>query len=207
MNFGQMQTEVRRKLNESTATFWTNDDIQEALNDGYAEISDETEWYEREATIQTTANRLYHDLRSILGDTFLSLRRVWNATTQEWLYPTGHREMDGGYRQWELVQGEPRQVYIRGLWWLAQWPKRSNDDGRSRVVYTAIPPAMDDSTDEPGFPKEFHRGILEYALSDLLAQERETKKAVAHWNEYLTYQQGLKQFVNGRQSQARLEIL
>ncbi len=207
MNFGQMQTEVRRKLNETSATFWTNDDIQEALNEGYGEISDETEWYEREATIQTTANRLYHDLRSILGDTFLSLRRVWNATTEEWLYPTGHREMDGGYRQWELVQGEPRQVYIRGLWWLAQWPKRPVDDGRSRVVYTAIPPAMDDSTDEPEFPKEFHRGIVEYALSDLLSQERETKKAVACWNQYLTYQQGLKQFVQGRQSQARLEIL
>ena len=177
MNFGQMQTEVRRKLNETSATFWTNDDIKEALNEGYEEISDETEWYEREATIQTTANRLYHDLRTVLSDTFLSLRRVWNTETQRWCYPTNPREKDGGYRQWELNQGEPQDVFMRCLWFLGQWPKRGGDSGRTRIVYTALPPAMDDGADEPDFPKEFHRGIVEYALSDLLAQERETKKA------------------------------
>ena len=207
MNFGQMQTEVRRKLNESSATFWTDDDIKEALNDGLEEISDETEWYEREATIQTTANRLYHDLRTVLPDTFLSLRRVWNATVQRWMYPTTPREMDGSRSQWELVHGEPHNVFMRGLFWLGQWPKRNVDDGRSRVVYTALPLALEDDEDSPAFPQEFQRGIVEYALSDLLSQERETAKAIAHWKEYLVYQEALRRWVNGRQSLARLEVL
>jgi hypothetical protein len=207
MNFGQMQTEVRRKLNESSATFWTDDDIKEALNDGYEEISDETEWYEREATIETMAARLYHDLRTVLSDTFLSLRRVFNTTTNRWCYPTTHREMDRTYSQWELTTGENMRVTMRGLWWLAQWPKRPGDSGRTRVIYTGMPPAMSASTDTPGFPKEFHKGIVEYALSDLKAQERESKKSIAHWAEYKVYEGALKRWVNGRQSLARLEVL
>ncbi len=68
------------------------------------------------------------------------------------------------------------------------------------MYYTAIPPELEEDTDEPDFPREFRFGLVEYALFDCHAQQRETKKALEYWKSYLGYQQRLADFVNGRTS-------
>ena len=202
-----MQTDVRRRINESSTVFFTAQDIKDALNDGLEEISDATEWYERQATIDWTVGEIYTDLSTVLPDTILSILRCWNTTTQRWLDPTDPWEMDyHSYRQWELTTGQPQKYFIRGLWHLGIWPAPDSAQ-KIRVVYTAIPPAMSADADDPDFPKEFHFGLIDYALSDLYSQERETTKAFDRWTRYLTTEERLRQDVNHRQSLARLNIL
>lgn len=208
MTFSEMKTDVRRRLNEASATFWTDADIEEALNDALAEVADATEYYERQANLQMLDGRTYYDLTSLLPDTFLSPRRCWNATTQKWLTPTDPRELDyHTFVQWELTNGEPEKYWLRGNWWLGVFPRRTADTSKVRIYYTAIPPAMSASTDEPGFPREFHQAVTELALSDLLAQERETSKALQHWESGQEYVAALQLYVEGRQRLAGMRVI
>ena len=208
MTFAEMQADVRRRINESATTFFTDQDVKDAINDGYAEISDATEWYEREATIALLKNRSLYNLKYLLPDTFLSLRRCWNTTTQRWLEPAEPRDLDNhGFRQWETMQGQPESYMIRGHWWLCVWLKSAADARGLRIYYTAIPSALSNDADTPAFPSEFHYGLVEYAISDLHAQQRETKKAMAHWNNYLGYEDGLRTYADKRQSIDRVHVL
>lgn len=207
MNYGELQSRVFLGLNESSANpaFWTASDVKRAIADGYDEMSDASEWYEREASLRLLSNNQYYDLRYILeSDVFLRLRAIWNMTTNRWLEPISLDDLDyRTYRQWEDVTGEPEKWLMRGLWWLRMFPMKNSDSGAVQLFYKALPPAMVNSTDEPGFPKEFHEGIVEYAIGDLLSQEGETRRAVDHFNKYRAYEDGLTKWADGRISTDR----
>jgi hypothetical protein len=116
MNFSEMKTEVFRRLDESSSSpvFWTSADIEEALNEGYQEISDATEWYETYDIVSLLSGLTYYDLRFYLGDTFLSPRRAQNQTTERWLTPSHVRDLDfQTYTQWEIVSGEPTRIVMQ----------------------------------------------------------------------------------------------
>ena len=203
MNFSQMQSQTRRSLNNTTTEFYSDQDIKDALNEGLAELADATEYYELQATVYLLAGRTYYDLTTVVPDTFLSPRRCFDITNQKWLTPTDPFELDQQYRQWELVYGEPEKYFFRGNWWMGVWPRRATDGNGIRLYYTGIPPVMSLDTDTPDFPQEFHRGLIDYALSDLLSQQRETAKAVKFWQSYVVAQSGLKTYVEGRVKLAR----
>lgn len=207
MNFGQMQSEVRTRLNESTTAFYTDADIAAALNEGLAEMADATEFYERVANITLQIDRTWYDLSSILPDTFLSPRRIWNSVGNWWLIPTTVRDLDSKLALWETPHGQPNEYVLRGNWWLGVFPKTATDQSGLRVAYTAIPPDMSNDSDEPGFPREFHFGLVEYALFDCLSQQRETQKALGYWKSYKGYEAALRQWVEKRQSLDRVEVL
>ena len=211
MTFSELQAEVFRRLDEdsSDAAFWSVDDVKTALNEGYEEMSDASEWHEQSANLPQLSKRTYYDLRTALGaDSPLTVKHLYNATTRRWIYPGDLRELD--YRtfcQWEEITGEPEQFFLRGLFWLGTFPKATADSGTIKVYFTALPPALSDDGDEPGFSEEYQYGIVEYAIADLLAQEAETQKARAHFSEYLTYEAGLKAWTEGRISLDRINRL
>ena len=208
MTFGAMIDRTRMKLNEATAAFYSDDDIKLALNEGYAEMADATEFYERQAYVPMLTKRTYYDLSLILPDTFLSPRRVYNPRTSNWLEPTDPVNLDlHMFPQWELTEGEPEQYIMRGNWWFGVFPKPTQDGVGLRFYYSAIPPAMSGATDTPEFPEEFHEGLIEFALSDLKGQRRETAKALSHWQRYIAFQEGLKAYADGRTRLAQRSVL
>jgi hypothetical protein len=204
MTFAELKASVRTELGESGTAFFTDDDIAEAVNEGYAELADGAEFYERFWNIELLEGCMYYDLTTVLPDTFLSPRRAYSVERSTWLQPSDYREKDTGpYRQWELVTGAPQEYLLRGNWWFGVWPKPSVSGGVIRFYGTAIPAALSTSTDEPPFPTEYQHGIIEYALFDLLAQQRETKKALDKWASYKRYEEGLREYASGRQGLAR----
>lgn len=206
MTLAGMEADVRRRLEEAPAAFWTDADIAAALQEGYAEMADATGFYERYANINLLANRTYYDLTSVLPDIFLGPRRIWNTTTNYWLKPTDTRQLDAQYRQWELVNGQPTEYFMRGNMWLGIFPRPASNAGILRFYYEAVPPALE-STEEPAFPQEFHPGVVEYALTDLHMQEREPDKALGHWKQYEDIEEGLRLFADRRQSIDRITRL
>ena len=208
MTFAELQTKVRRKLNETSAIFWTDQDVVDAINEGYREMADAAEFYERQAMVPSINGHTYYDLSLILPDTFLSPRRAYNPTTARWLTPADPLNLDlHTYVQWELTEGEPESWLLRGNWWMGVWPKPDGDGVGMRLYYTAIPEDMANDDDEPAFDREFHEGLVEFAMSDLLSQKRETRKALLHWAEYIRYQEALKAYVEGRITLAQVRVL
>ena len=200
-----MQTEVQRRLAEDGGpVFWSIAEIQTALNDGYAELSDATEWHEEHLNIDLLNDRPYYDLRTIIGDRFLAVRSAFDIQTNRWLLPTSVRQFDAHDRRWERVTGEPQRIIMRSLWWLGYWPRVQYDVGQIKQYYTSLPEPMVDSWDEPGFLDTFHYGCVWFALADLWAQDAETTRAVAAWTEYLAIELGLLRWVEGRAGAANL---
>jgi len=203
-----MKQEVMRRLAESASTpvFWTDDDVGDALNEGLAEISDATEWNESYAIVGLYQNQTYYDLRTTLSDTILAPRFCFNTQTNRWLDPVDVRDLDyRTYVRWEVNTGEPQMMFIRGLWWLGLYPKPAGDGGTMKLYFSALPPDMDEGTDGPGFPDEFQRGLIHYALYDLMAQDSETRESLRHWALYKSFEERLRKYVSGRMSLDRVE--
>lgn len=210
MNLKELRKSTRKIINEETDVFFSDDDIDFAINESYFELADATEFYEREAQIPMLKWRTYYDLSKILApDTFLSPRRCQNVTTSKWLDPTDTREMDyHTYVQWEKTLGEPEKYFMRGNWWFGVFPKPTQDGIGIRFYHTAIPPRMVNDSDIPlDIPREFHVGLIDGAMADLMGQQRETQKAIQYWNSFQTTVNKVAAFVDGRTSIAEYKVL
>lgn len=208
MNFGEIKDRVNQILaeNASNPAYWSEEDIEDSVNEGYWEMCDASECHERYVTLQQFALMTYYDLRGVLGETVLVPLRVYTPMTKRWMVFRGVRDLDEGrcayYAQWESVGGEAREVFMRSLFYLGVYPRSSGDvDKRDsfRVHFRGLPPKMRKASDTPVFPEDFHQGIVEYAAYDLLCQDQEVIVGLDHWEEYGGYEAGLVKFVEDRQ--------
>ena len=190
MTFGEMKAEVFRLLRESSSTpvFWQVEDIAEALNEGYMELSDQTEWYEPFEVVSLLDNQPLYDARTLFPHPFLRAGAAYNQTTSRWLIPTSYGELDRGDRRWQQRVAEPGYFLVRGLWWLSYWPFQGLNSGAVKQYYRALPPPLVSDSDEPGFHTSHHYALVEWALFDLYAQDAETDLAWSHFKRYLEYE-------------------
>lgn len=199
MTFGEIKSTVFDRLRESadSPVFWSETDVAQAINDGYAELADACEFHEKHQNIPLMPDRPYYDMRRIAREGFLVCGPAYNLTTGRWLEPTSHFQLEP---KWELRQGEPDRFIVRGLWLVGYWPINGAQGSPTTIkqYYVGSPDSMQFDEDEPQFHTSFHYGLVEYALFDLFAQDGEVDLAWAAWKEYLRYEMGLKASTAGR---------
>jgi hypothetical protein len=207
MTFAELKADLYRRLEESSVSpvFVSEDDIEDALNDGYLDLSDATEWREVWRTVDLLAGRPYYDLRTLFRDVnVLTPLGAFHEDTNRWLTPISPRDLDGGYARWEQVSGPPDRLFTRGLWWIAYHPAIGSATGTVKQYVTALPDPLEDDDDEPGFDEDFHPALVEYALAEILPQYGEVTAALKAWEAYGAYEAGLTAHVQGRGSVARV---
>lgn len=186
------------------AVFWSDEDIDVAINEGYEEISDAIEWNETYQTVEILKSRPYYDARSVLRSGFLVLGPAYNTTTSRWLLPSVVVEMDRGDGRWEERIAEPERILIRGLFFFGYWPVKGEEEGSIKQYYKALPTPLSDDDDVPGFHSTFHEALVEYALFDLFAQDGETDLSKAAWGEYLALEAAAQQYYDRRAETPRV---
>jgi len=193
MTRAEIRTEVQRRLRESSslAVFWTEADINASIDDGYEEMSDAAEWYVRHQIVDILEQQRYYDMRTQLRRGFLAIGPAYNPNTSRWLIQVSPRDLGNGDNRWERRVSEPEYMVIRGLWFVGYWPFKATAVGKIKQYYAALPPAMVQDTDEPGFADQFHYGLVEYALWDLFAQDGESDLAYAAWKLYIEFESRL----------------
>jgi hypothetical protein len=197
MTLAEIRAEVQRRLQERSTSpiFWAAADIDLAINEGYGEISDATEWLEKVGTVTLNGTTNY-DPRTVLEQCYLRIGHAYNPSTNRWLLPTSARRLDESDRRWPSRTGEPGFVLLRSIFHLRYFPIASS--GSVKQYYTAIPSSLCADSASPGFTEQFHYSLVEYALYDLWAQDGETDLATQAWKEYLSYEAGLAKFVRDR---------
>lgn len=204
MRLEELRITTMRELEEALGApvFWSADDVDSSLNEGYREMSDASEWYEIHRTVDILHSRPWYDARTVFyGQQILTIGRGFHVDTNRWLIPSSTGDLDATYARWEQVRpATPSRILRRGLWWFAYWPIHGADSGTIRQYATAIPPMMASGDESPGFPEVFHRGLVDYALSELLPQVGEVSKGMAAWRRYLSYESGLADYARGRGS-------
>ncbi len=208
MNLAQLVEVVLSELDTPVddPKFWSREDVITAINEGYEEITDATEWYQVTVPLPLTARRTYFDLRT-LGHYMLTVFHVFNRASTRWANWTSTLELDGRYREWMFLNGEPEWIFRRGLTWLGIFPYSSADSGQLQLQGSAMCRRLVRDTDEPGFPEEFQRGLIEYALFELKAQDHEFATAEEHYVAYLDYEKGLETHVISRTNLDKVNIL
>lgn len=216
MTLLEMRTEVKRRIREASASvpeatgsgvYFSDRDVDDAINDGYMEMSDQTEWFEETLDLSLVTSRPYYDLFSIIGCFFLSIKPAFDRQTNRWLVPSTVRGLDNNDRRWERVVGEPQRIFLRGLRWLGIYPRIHSDGNLIKLYYTRLPEPLCADTDEPGFPETYHDGCVHFAIADLFAQDAETKFALDSWQDYLFFETGLQQWVDSREDRPLTRIL
>ncbi len=205
MTFLQMRDEVKRRLAQTgRPVFWSDTEINDALNNGYMELSDASEWFEGHQDIDLLVDRPYYDLWSIIGADFLTPAAAFDYQTNRWLLPTSGRQFDAHDRRWERVTGEPQRMIMQGLRWMGYWPRIQTAVGSIKQYFKAIPPLLCADADEPGFPATYHNAIIDFAMTELWAQDAETGFALAAWAQYLKGETDLVSWVAERASDATM---
>lgn len=198
MTKAELRANVRRRLEQASSVFVTDDDIDAAIDEGYRAISDATEWREVWRPIDLCASRPYYDLRTIFqGVEILTPLRAFHEDTNRWLTPVSARDLDAGYARWEQVVGQPDRLLTRGLFWIGYWPITSAESGTVKQYATALPDALEDD-DEPGFSSVFHEALEDYALADLWPPLGEVTKALTAWDTYAALEAALAAEVRNR---------
>lgn len=208
--FAELKTDVFRRLNESPSApvYWSEADVEAAINEGYDCLADATEACETSTSITWTA-ALHQDLWDTCDGTtaaeLLRPIRIQNDTTGQWLTPISVRELDRRYSRWRTVSGQPSYCVMRGLRYLDLHPYPSAA-GTATMHYAAWPTALSADDDTPSLPQAFHPALVSYALYDLYAQEGETQKALRYYAEYFDQERRLRDFVASRTARDRLGV-
>jgi hypothetical protein len=188
MNFGELKAEVFRRLYEdSTAPiFWSEDDVMDAINEGYMDFCEQTKCYERQAEVACTSKIPYLDVRTALAYPFIGLRRIYSRLLQGPLQSSSVKSMDDRDRRWEMSFSLPRRMTVRGLYTIMLYPVPPSE-ATFRMSWSSLPEKLVFDEDEPQIPIESHEAIVKYALYDLKCQEAETEVAMKHWQSYRAF--------------------
>ena len=200
MTLGELRRNVNRRLREQTVNgaYFSAVDVDEAINAGYMELSDASEWNEEFIDFELLRFRPFYDLFAIIGSGFLSVKPMYDPSRHRWMIPTPVRELDNHDTRWERVVGPPQRQFTRGLRWTGFYPRIDTDGDLARQYYTRLPKRLVDEDDEPGFPDAFHVGCEHFAVADLLGQDAETKLALSAWTAYEETEQALIGWVQAR---------
>ena len=211
MDFLALQTAVFGELNEdsSNPTFWTLADVKDAINEGYEEMSEISEWYDSTYTLSLSQGVRYYDLFAPTSSTsypqILTVVKVYDATTRRWLFPISTKILDADNPVWELATGTPDHFMLRGAFRFGVFPLPTTS--LDLTLYTKnIPqgtavdaPALVNDTDTPGFQEDFHPGIVAYAVYKLLCEDAEyARMALPYYAEFAAQTDLLRKWCDNR---------
>lgn len=193
MNLGTVRTNVRAKLAESVAAFYTEPEINDWVNMGQAEFCllqvagfvrlgvQTTALLIKTAVIATTGG----DWRIVPpADLVYPMRVVFGNSV---LLKTTHKMLDRYDPDWENAAGNPQHWGSLGANLMFIHP-RPTLTANLDLTYTYLPPTLSLDTDVPAIGAEFHYLLEEYAVYMSLMKEGQARieAALAHYNTFLS---------------------
>lgn len=189
---------VRTKHESATGVRWSDDDIQSAINEGLQSLAEGTYFYERYATVPIQEGRQWYDLRGFTPEVVVRIKSIHSSNRNYWLTPISTEMLP---YNWEQSVGEPQTFFTRGIYWYGVWPRAGSDStsGYHRVYFAGIP--QDFSHPQAvlrDLPDNHVPALEDYALYEMAAQDRESKRAIMHYQSYLKRQRDLREFMDNR---------
>jgi hypothetical protein len=179
----QLRAHVRRRFEQDTSVRLEDERLDEAINEGMIDLAENTEFYERNTTVNQIAGRTYYDLRGILSPNFIRPKAIYNSTTGLWLEKIASKELVTD--RWELDTGDARIWFVRGLYHFGVHPHTNANAGTFKIYYSCVPSELVNGSDTVTDLPVDHGGAIElYALYDLYAQEGMTEMAMKNWELY-----------------------
>lgn len=178
----QISADIRDALNDA-GYFYSADDLNDSIQDGYDEIAAFTGCIEKAVAIDLVADQTYYDLRSLIPD-FISLVAVYSRFQKRWLCPCSDRQLDKIRENWEFATGQPFAFWPVNYRWMAIHPRTPDSTQQLYIFYKAAAPTLG-ATTEPLIPVEICQDITSsYSTMDMFEQAEEWVKAGLYFKGY-----------------------
>lgn len=200
MNLGDMRQEVRERLHELDPRFWTDSEINRALNEANVRFGAEERW---PWLLSEGTATLVADDDEITFPSNVAVNRVTGIGIEGeslgWPEELERIRPDEGFkmrRRWSNTTGRPRYYYTARatrnvddediVTYVMKVVPAADGDYDIEYQYAAQPTSMDADTDSPDCPLEYHDAIVSWATGKLFLKEIElSKKAEEQFGVYM----------------------
>jgi hypothetical protein len=195
MTRDELSALVQTNLNDS-GIFTTPEEVQDAIQDGYEDLTVTHGLLPKAIAINETANRVFYDLVTLIPD-FVALRGIYRASTKYWLVSRDIRWMQYQRDDWELQTGSSTDFWVANYRRVALFPHATVSTASNLwVFYYANAPTLLGSSDlnipvDSGF-----RALENYATSVLLTKAEEWTKAEIYEKQFNEDAEECKTFRN-----------
>jgi hypothetical protein len=206
MTRDQIQTRVAENLYDEGLINFTNETINDSIQDGYDQVALLTGCIENITEVNWTGNKSYYYMPDLITDFYYTIG-IWNNKNNSWLEPIQFKGLAAylGVR-WETYTGTPQVFCPLGYGWLAFARKYADTDDSMQVFHTETADTLSGST-TPTIPEGLDRVLIEYATGDLLDQHLEYTKSMEWFEKYMETVKEIHTHVNKRNTYDRYLIL
>ncbi len=177
-----LAADIRNNLEDAGVTFYSADDVNDAIQDAYDDIAVMSGCIQKSATISFVSLLSYYDFRSLISDYF-AVVAIYNNNSNRWMYPDTRRSFDKERSDWELMTGEPFSFCPIDSKRVCIVPRFTVATGNMTVFYRATADTLG-ATDTPQIHTDMTTLIEHYVTADLLDQQQEFIKADAWFQKY-----------------------
>lgn len=182
MTRDQIAQKIRRNINDAGITYYSADDINESIQDGYDEIAIYCECIEKTVSLPFQSNVTYYDMFTLVPDYYRSIR-IYSNQINQFLAVNLERQNLGYSSDWELNSGSARDYMIKGPRYIGITNRSSNSVGSFKMWYKAKANTLT-GNDTPRINVNFQIMLENYGTADLLEQNQEYTKAEICWAQY-----------------------
>jgi len=175
----EVASRVKSNLDDSGATFFTSDNISEAIQDGYDSSINLLLPLTDVQTVNFTSNLVYYDLYNTVKN-YLHILAIFNNNTNRWLDFRTIKWLEDRRNAWELTEGQPEVFTLIDYKYIALWPTLSTASGNMDIFYKkkGIQLASTDLIDILDMEPDL---VEWYSTADCLEQIEEFEKAKTYF--------------------------
>jgi hypothetical protein len=184
---GQIKADLQGNLNDLSINFYSDTDLNDAVQDAYNDIVILTQCIQKSATLNWVTELTYYDFITLGITDYLGTIGIFNNVTNLWLRDDlSLKDFDRIRRDWEKWNGTP-------LFWAPVDPKYTaivpkylgtGSLGTFKLYYWALAPTLTLDASTFLIAGDMQQMITQYATADLLEQAQEFTKAMDYWNQY-----------------------
>ena len=208
-NRGQLKTTVRQNLDDAGVTFYSDDDLNESLQDAYDDIAILSQCICKNKTLQWIGDLSYLNFKEDYGVLdYLATVAIFNYSTNMWLRDDlTIRDLDRIRRDWELWVGTPQFWCTSDPLHIAIAPKYPpagaspgafnplafsdaffigtvSSLGNFKLVYWAQAPVLTGDSSIFLMASDVQNLLEFYTTADMLESAEEFGKASEYWEKY-----------------------
>ena len=168
MDREDIRNKIRKQLGETTASFWTDSEINLWINDSIRDIAWRTKCLRKNAYMTPVASQAEYALSSYFSDIkfMLEFYHKNEGTTWRKLKQISRSELDVDYQGWLSASAAAPDKYAYDIEedWLLIWPAPNSTNASTnyiRAYYVYEPTDLDDDADVPQIPDVLHDVIVE----------------------------------------------
>lgn len=187
MTLADIRNNVRNNLADNQITFYSEDDINQSIQDGYFDIAAKSFCINQTYTLSWLNNKNYYDFVSLKVPNYMGTIAIFNLNTNFWLEDSiSLRDLDRLRYDWELWVGQPQFWAPHSYQYTVIAPKFLIGCGQFILLYWCAAPTLAGDYDVPLIATDMQVLLEDYATADLLDGAEEVTKAANFWKPYST---------------------